>query len=83
MQAKLATAKAGLEAAVQRAKQRVETLKEEADAKADSLNAQLSQTKGDGKTKIEDRVARVKSAHHARGAKLSRAWSLTEEALTA
>ena len=29
------------------------------------------------------RVKRVKSAYHARGAKLSQAWSLTKEALAA
>ena len=83
LESKLTTAKAGLDAAVQRAKQRVETLKQEADAKAESLKAQLSQAKGDVKTKIEDRVKRVKSAYHARGAKLSQAWSLTKEALAA
>lgn len=83
LQSKLTTAKAGLDAAVQRAQQRVETLKQEADAKAESLKAQLSRAKGDVKTRIEDRVKRVKSAYHARGAKLSQAWSLTKEALAA
>ena len=83
LQSKITTAKAGLDAAVQRAQQRVETLKQEADAKAESLKAQLSQAKGDVKTRIEDRVKRVKSAYHARGAKLSQAWSLTKEALAA
>jgi uncharacterized membrane protein len=82
LQAKLAMAKASLDSAVHRAKQRVDTLKLEADAKADSLKLQLSQAKGDVKARIEDRMKRVKSAYHARGAKLSQAWSLTKEALS-
>jgi len=83
LQAKLATAKTSLDGAVRRAQQRVDTLKQEADAKAESLKLQLSQAKGDVKNRIEDRMKRVKSAYHARGAKLSQAWSLTKEALTA
>jgi uncharacterized membrane protein len=81
LQAKLAVAKASLDAAVNRGKQRVDTLKQEADAKLESIKAQLSQAKGDVKARIEDRVKRVKSAYHARGAKLSQAWGLTKEAL--
>jgi len=77
LQGKLATAKADLDGAVHRAQQRVDTLKQEADAKAESLKLQLSQAKGG----IEDRMKRVKSAYHARGAKLSQAWSLAKEAL--
>jgi len=83
LQAKLAAAKSSLESTVQRARQRVDTLKEEADAKAESLKLQLSQANGDVKARIEDRMKRVKGAYHARGAKLSQAWSLTKEALTA
>ena len=81
LQGKLATAKADLDGAVHRAQQRVDTLKQEADAKAESLKLQLSQAKGDVKARIEDRMKRVKSAYHARGAKLSQAWSLAKEAL--
>ena len=83
LQAKLATAKSSLDGAVHRAQQRVDTLKQEADAKAESLKVQLSQAKGDVKARIEDRMKRVKTAYHARGAKLSQAWNLTKEALTA
>jgi uncharacterized membrane protein len=83
LQAKLATAKSSLDGAVRRAQQRVDALKREADAKAESLRLQLSQAKGDVKARIEDRTKRVKSAYHARGAKLSQAWNLTKEALTA
>ena len=83
LQARLATAKSSLDSAVQRAQQRVDALKQEADAKAESLKLQLSQAKGDVKARIEDRMKRVKSAYHARGAKLSQAWNLTKEALTA
>ncbi|WP_426147487.1 DUF1269 domain-containing protein [Polaromonas sp. DSR2-3-2] len=81
LQAKLAAAKASLDSAVHHAQQRVNTLKEEADAKAEALKLQLSQAKGDVKARIEDRMKRVKSSYHARGAKLSQAWSLTKEAL--
>lgn len=83
LQGKLAAAKADLDGAVHRAQQQVDTLRQEADAKAESLKLQLSQAKSDVKSRIEDRIKRVKSAYHARGAKLSRAWSLTKEALTA
>lgn len=83
LQAKLATTKASLDDAVHRGQQRVDTLKQEAEAKAASLKLQLGQAKGDVKARIEDRMKRVKSAYHARGAKLSQAWNLTKEALTA
>jgi len=83
LQAKLATAKASLDGAVHRAQKRVDTLKQEADAKAESLKLQMSQTRGDVKAKVEERMKRVKSAYHARGAKLAQAWSLTKEAFTA
>ena len=40
-----------------------------------------SQAQGEAKTRVEERMQRVKGAYHARGAKLSQAWSLTKEAL--
>lgn len=83
LQAKLASARTSLDGAVHRAQQRVDMLKQEADAKAESLKLQLSLAKGDVKSRIEDRMQRVRSAYHARGAKLSHAWSLTKEALAA
>ena len=82
LQAKLAVAKASLDGAVLRAEQRVDTLKQEADAKAETFKLQLSLAKGDFKARIEDRMKRVKSAHHVRSTKLSQAWSLTKEALS-
>jgi uncharacterized membrane protein len=83
LQTKLAAAKDSLEGAVLGAQRRVDMLKQEADAKAESLKLQLGQVKGDVKAKIEERVKRVRSAYHARGAKLSRAWSLAKEAVVA
>jgi uncharacterized membrane protein len=83
LQGKLATANADLDSAVRRAQKRVDTLKHEADAKAESIMLQLSQAQGDVKARIENRMKRLKSAHHARSAKLAQAWSLTKEALTA
>lgn len=82
LQAKLSKTKIRLESAVERAKQRVEVLKMEADAKAESLKVQLSEVTDKAKTRLEDRLQRVKHAYHARGAKLSQAWSLTKAALT-
>ena len=82
LQAKLTAATASLAAAVSRAKQRADTLKHEADAKAESFQLQLSQAKSDVKAKIEKRMLSVKHGYHARGAKLSRAWNLTKEALS-
>jgi uncharacterized membrane protein len=83
VQAKLATAKKSLDDAVYRAKQQVDTLKQEADAKAESLKLQMSHAKDDAKAKLDDRMKRMKSAYHSRGAKLSKAWDLTKEALSA
>lgn len=82
VQAKLATSKKSLDDAVHRAKQRVDTLEREADAKAESLKLQMSQAKDDAKDKLDQRMKQVKSAYHARGAKLSKAWDLTKEALS-
>lgn len=82
LQTKLAAAKAGLESAANRARQRVDQLKQEADAKAESLKSQLGQVKDDVKARIEDRVKRVRSGSHARGAKLLQAWGLAKEALS-
>ena len=73
LQAKIAATKIGLDTAVHRAKQRVDTLKLEADTKAEAVKDQLEQIKGDVKARIEDRVKRVKGAYHARGAKLAQA----------
>lgn len=79
---RLESARVGLGAAVHRAQQQVEMIKGEADAKAESLKAQLNDARGDVHDRIESRVKRVKSGYHARGAKLSHAWSLTKEALS-
>ena len=81
--ARLAAAKVRLDTAVQHAQQRVDALKQEADAKASALQLQLSQAQGDAQDRIAHRMKRVTSGYHARGAKLSRAWTLTKEALTA
>ena len=83
LQAKLAATTASLDASVKRGQQRLDTLKQEADAKVESLKLQLSQAQGDVKARIEERTKRVKRAFHARGAKLSQAWSLAKEALAA
>jgi len=77
----LAAARASLQGTVHRAGQQIDTLKQEAEAKAESLKAQLGQAQGDVKQRIEQRTAHVKRAYHARGAKLSQAWGLTKEAL--
>ena len=71
LQAKLAAAKASFASAVHRAQQRVDALKDEADAKTEAFKLQLSLAKADVKDRIEDRMERVKSAHHVRSAKLS------------
>lgn len=83
LQTKLDAAKSGLDGAVHRARQRVDTLKQEADAKAESLGLQLGKAKGDAKARVEDRIGKVKAGYHMRSAKLSQAWSLTKQALGA
>lgn len=83
LHAQVATAKAGLDGAVHRGQQRLDTLKQEADAKTESLKLQWSQAQGDVQVRIADRMKRVKGAYHARGAKLAQAWSLAKEAMAA
>ncbi|MEO8935628.1 MAG: DUF1269 domain-containing protein [Burkholderiaceae bacterium] len=81
LQVQVVTAKAGLARAVQNADRQVEALQGEADAKAKAISEQLTHAKGEVKGRLEDRVKRMKSTYHARGAKLSKAWGLTKEAL--
>jgi uncharacterized membrane protein len=83
LQTQLAKAEGALEGAMQRASRRTDVLKHEAEAKAESLRLQLGQVQSDLKWRIEARTKRVKAAYHARSAKLSQAWSLTKDALTA
>ncbi len=82
LQARLAAAKSRLSGAAQRTRQRVDVIKKEADAKADSLKAQLEHAREDVRTRVAARVKRVHNGYHARGAKLSKAWELTREALS-
>jgi uncharacterized membrane protein len=83
IQARLATTKASLDAAVHRGRQHLDALGKEADAKAESMKLQLGAAEGDVRLRIENRMKRVKGAYHARGAKLARAWSLAKEAVAA
>lgn len=82
LQARLTDSRTSPQAAVQHAAQRVDALKQEAEAKTESLKLQMSQASGDVRDRIEDRMHRVTRAYHSRGAKLAQAWSLTKEALT-
>ena len=81
LQARMGVARRSLDAAVQRAQLRVDALKQEADDKAVALKQQLAQVQGSMHARIEDRVKRVKTSYHARGAKLAQAWTLTKAAL--
>jgi len=82
LQAKLDTARNRLDQAMHDATERVNAIRQEADAKAASFKEQLLQAKGDAQTRLEHRVKHVKSSYHARSAKLAQAWGLTKEALT-
>lgn len=77
---KLACAKASLDGAVQRAQQRLDALRAEADGKAAALRAQLAQGRVDVRARIDDRVKRMKTAYQARSARLAQAGRLTREA---
>lgn len=79
--AKATIARASLDAAVSRARQCEEAIRLEAETKADALQDQMKDARTGAHDRIEDRLKRVKSGHHARGAKLSQAWTLTKEAL--
>lgn len=81
LQHKVAATQARLDAAIERAKQRVDALKRDAATKTASRTLQIGTAKEDAKAKVEDRLKQMKSAYHVRGAKLSRAWDLTKEAL--
>ena len=81
LRTQVVAAKARLAEAVQHARQRVETLGQEADEKAAAIREQLSHVKGEVEGTLEDRIQRVTSAYRARGVKLSQAWGLTKEAL--
>mgnify|MGYP006192895557 CR=1 FL=1 len=72
---------ASLDAAVSRARQRGEAIKHEAETQAETLKDQRIDARTGAHDRIEDRLKRVKSGYHARGAKLSQAWTLTKEAL--
>jgi uncharacterized membrane protein len=81
LKAKIAATKVRFDGAAKSAQQRVQMLEAEAGYKADAFKAQLVQAKDEVKVKVEERVKRVKSGYHARGAKLAQAWGLTKEAL--
>lgn len=66
---KIAAAHGCLDATAQRGQQRVDALRQEADAMVEALKVQLTQAKGDMKAGIGDRARQVRSAYHVRGAK--------------
>ena len=82
LETRLVLSRSRLDAAVARAQQRVDLLKQEADAKSEALRLQFSEATGEARTKIADRIKRVQGAYHARGIKLAQAWTLVREALT-
>lgn len=81
LETKATRTRASLDAIVRKAQQRGEVIKLEADTKAESLEAQLKSAGSGAHDRIERRLKRVRSGYHARGAKLSQAWTLTKEAL--
>ena len=83
LQGKLTAVRRQLEQAMAHAAARVEALRHEAETKAAALKAQLELTQGEAKARLEERAKRVGIAYHARRTKLSQAWELTKEALTA
>ncbi|MDL2336402.1 MAG: DUF1269 domain-containing protein [Pseudomonadota bacterium] len=82
LQAQLARASAGLDSALQRTKHQVDEVKRESEARIGSLEAQLAQTQGHARQKLDERIARVRAAWEERAEKLERAWKLTREAMT-
>ena len=81
LQDRIVAAKENLDLAMDRGRNVAETLKKEAEWKAEALRVQLSQVNAEMRDRIETRVNQVGRAYHSRGAKLSQAWSLTKEAL--
>ena len=66
---------------MQKAKDRSEARKHEADAKIKTLDAQIDKAKGDAKAKYETRKAEVKADYDERREKLQQSWQLAGEAL--
>lgn len=83
LQDSIRRARNSLDVAVRHTEQRVETLAQEAEAKTAALQAQLTDTGEGMRSRIEDRLQRVKTGYLARGAKLSQAWALAKDALAA
>jgi uncharacterized membrane protein len=78
----LNTARANLEATVQRAKEKAEAVKAEAQARIDTLQKQANAARSDSKARIDQRIATLRADYKQRAAKLEKAWQLASEALS-
>lgn len=83
LQEKIDAAKAKLQTLHDRAKSSLESRRQKMDAKIKTLQEQSAKAKGDAKSKIEKRIAEVRSEYAQRNEKLKQAWELTKQALAA
>jgi uncharacterized membrane protein len=83
MDAKVASASSGAEAAVARARQRIDEVESEGAARLNALGEQMGKSTGAFKVSMEKRMAEVKGAYDARAAKLRDAWHQAREAFSA
>jgi uncharacterized membrane protein len=83
VKAKLDQAKANLEQAEKRLKDRLTAIEVETKAKIAALEQQAASAKADAKEKIKQRIAATRADFEARSAKLKQAWTLTKEAFAA
>ena len=83
LKAKVEQAKAGLEQAQKRLRDRLAALEREANAKVAALEQQVTKAQADAREKIKQRIGALRTEHDTRSAKLKQAWALTKEALAA
>lgn len=81
LQAKINTAQAKLKVAQDRVKAAAEATTREMEAKVKALHDHIAKVKGDAKSKLDARIADVRSNYKRRADKLHQAWEITKEAL--
>jgi uncharacterized membrane protein len=82
LQETIRTASAALVSAQSRAKQRSHEVEQEAELKMKSLKDQLSSAQGELRSRLEVRLADLRSTYGVRKGKLLQAWDITKDALT-
>ncbi len=83
LKARLAKTQADLAQTTLRARQKLADFGQETDHRVHAIEAQVAKAQGKVRSRLESRLEHVRTAYAERSAKLSRAWGLTKEALSA